>query len=209
MALSLQKGQSLSLSKNSSGGVRTKIRVGLGWELLGQPLDLDVTVYIARDIGGDKFMVEDDRHMIYFGQKVGPDACVAHSGDNRSGAGDGDDETVNVDFTKVESACPNADAVMVFVTIFEADPSGNPLPESKMKQHFGMMGEAYINIYDESTKELICDYKLGTSFNGNSSVHVGNFRKKGAGNWDFEAVGTGFNLNLMSISKHLNVPSFA
>jgi tellurium resistance protein TerD len=153
-------------------------------------------------------MVDSDDHMIYFKQPVGPNSCVLHSGDNRTGISNGDNEVITVDFDKVSSSCTDSDSVMIFVTIFEPDAIGNPISETKATQNFSMLNNAYINIYDEITNELILGYELSSSFKGCTALHVGNFRKNEWGTWNFEIVGVGFNLNILSISKHLKVPSF-
>ena len=207
MSLSLSKGQTLSLSKKSNGSKRTKVRVGLGWELTKSPLDLDATIFLATNDGTESVVNEDDG-MIFFGQlespKYGPD--VKHYGDNRSGAGDGDDEKIDIDFALLSQNRPHINEIMVFVTIYQQDANNQPLPESQMTQHFGMMTDAYLKIYDTDSNEEICNYDLDATFPGNFSVQIGNFKKDAAGEWSFEAVGSGFNKNLMTIAKRLKVP---
>lgn len=207
MALSLSKGQTLSLSKKSNGSKRSRVRVGLGWELTKPPLDLDATVFLTVNNGTESVVTEDEG-MIFFGQleipKYGSD--VKHWGDNRSGAGEGDDEKIDINFDLVNKHRPNVNEIMIFVTIYQQDANNNPLPENQMTQHFGQMTDAYLKIYDSDTNEEICNYDLDATFPGNFSVQIGNFKKDAAGEWSFEAIGSGFNKNLMSIAKRLKVP---
>ena len=220
MSLSMTKKQTISMTKKPDGSERTKIRVGLGWELLKEPLDLDVAAFLTKhDPATNTSICDEDDGMIFFGQyqdpttkhfysqKYGKD--VVHCGDNRTGAGDGDDESILIDFAMLNQTRPHINEVMVFVTVFEKDASGNPLPENQMKQHFGMMGDAYTKVYDDVTGEEICKYDLDETFPGYFGVQVGNFRKDSAGAWAFTAVGSGFNKNLLSIAKYLKVPCFS
>jgi tellurium resistance protein TerD len=210
MSLSLSKGQTLSLSKKSNGAKRTRVTVGLGWELLTgvKELDLDATVFLASNNGTESVVSEDDG-MIFFGQlespKYGPD--VKHHGDNRSGAGaEPIKEKIDIDFALLSQNRPNINEIMVFVTIYQQDANNQPLPESQMTQHFGLMTDAFLKIFDADTNEEICNYDLDATFPGNFAVQIGNFKKDAAGEWAFDAIGSGFNKNLMSIAKRLKVP---
>ena len=208
MSLSLKKGQTLSLAKKPDGSLRTKVRIGLGWEVLGTPLDLDATVYLCNSTSGAP-ICENDANMIFFNQKNGPGDCVVHHGDNRTGAGDGDDEVIDIDFTKVNQMVPSVNEILLFVTIFQSDKEGNPLPEDKMDQHFGLMKDAYLKIYDQDSGTEICNYDLDATYPDKFAVQIGSFKKQGDSSWSFDAVGEGFNKNLMSISNRLRVPSFS
>lgn len=203
MALSLVKGQTLSLVK-SNGGKLTRVRIGLGWEVLAEPMDLDTEVFMCNNVTG-KPVCDKDAYMIFYGQPkeadgktiIGPNGAIVHHGDNRTGAGDGDDESIDIDFTKMD-ALGDVNELMVFVTIYEQ--------KSPHVQNFGMLKEAYIRVYDMDTNAELCKYDLDANFPGKFSVQVGSFKKQPTGEWSFEAIGEGYDRDLGAVGKALGVP---
>jgi tellurium resistance protein TerD len=209
--ISLAKGSSLSLAKKPNGDVRKIVKCAIGWEVIASPkeLDLDISAFAAINDGVNIPVVPSDDGFIFYGQTKSPNFDdIVHSGDNRSGVGDGDDETITIDFSKVNVLRPTINEIMLVVTISEPDPNTNlPVPESMMTKHFGMLKEAYLRIFEDDGTE-ICKFDLDETFPSNFGIIVGSFKKVGT-EWKFEATGQGVNKNLLSIAKRLNVPSAA
>lgn len=177
MSLNLTKGDSINLSKTHG---LSSARIGLGWELAKEPLDLDACVFLLSNASG-KPVCQDPSHFIYFGQLTGPG--VVHHGDNRTGAGDGDDEVIDINFEEIEMKIPSVDEISVIVTIYEARKKG---------QSFGSLKNAEINIYNPTTNTKIANYDLDENFPDKYSVQVGSFKKIAPKTWEFEAAGHGF-----------------
>ena len=112
MSINLQKGQKVDLTKTNPSVV--KYAVGLGWDAnsnVGSDFDLDASAFI---LGTDKKRLS-DKHFVFYGNLQSPNGSVVHSGDNLTGAGDGDDETLNIDFSKLEA---EADEIVFVVTVY-------------------------------------------------------------------------------------------
>ena len=138
MSINLQKGQKVDLTKTNPSVV--KYAVGLGWDAnsnVGSDFDLDASAFI---LGTDKKRLS-DKHFVFYGNLQSPNGSVVHSGDNLTGAGDGDDETLNIDFSKLET---EADEIVFVVTIYDAQ---------SRNQNFGQVSNAFIRIYNPDTKE--------------------------------------------------------
>ncbi len=181
MAISLAKGQKISLEKVAadagiSGGL-SKILVGLGWDVQrfqsDNGFDLDASVFLC-DASGK---VTKDGNFIFYNNKVAPG--VEHMGDNRTGAGDGDDEVIKVDLNAVEA---DVQKIAVTVTIDQAD---------TRKQNFGMVENAYIRVVDEATGTELLRYDLGEDYSIETAVVVAEIYRNN-GEWKFNAVGSGF-----------------
>ncbi|HMZ80376.1 MAG TPA: TerD family protein, partial [Acidobacteriota bacterium] len=141
MGISLSKGGNVSLEKSEPGLKR--VLVGLGWDARGTDgadFDLDASVFMLAATG----KVRSDNDFVFYNNLTSPDGSVVHSGDNRTGAGEGDDEAVRVDLTRV----PGDVQKMVFcVTIHDAE---------ARRQNFGMIGSAFIRIVnDENAREIV------------------------------------------------------
>jgi len=141
MAVNLVKGQKIDLTKRNAN--LNHIRVELGWELnqsAGSVFDLDCSVYLLALNG----KVSNDNDFVFYNNKISPDGSVQHSGDNRTGEGDGADETVKVELKRIS---PMVNEVVFTVTIHDFE---------TRRQNFGMLNEAFIRVVDEVTNvELV------------------------------------------------------
>ncbi|HEX5344304.1 MAG TPA: TerD family protein [Duganella sp.] len=176
MAISLQKGGNVNLSKEAPG--LTKIVVGLGWDVRstdGSPFDLDGSAFLLKVDG----KVRNDSDFIFYNNLKSSDQSVAHSGDNRTGAGDGDDETVTIDLTKVPA---DVERIAICATIHEGD---------ARRQNFGMVQKAFIRTVNAGTNTEIARYDLSEDGSTESAMIFGEVYRNG-GDWKFKAVGQGF-----------------
>jgi stress response protein SCP2 len=188
MAINLQKGQRVDLTKGNPG--LSKIMVGLGWDpvqqkgggLLGSlfgggsasNVDCDASVIML----GENDKVVQNSDVIYFGNLKSKDGSIQHSGDNLTGDGEGDDEQIHVDLSRV----PTHIQKMVFVVnIYDA---------VKRKQHFGMIQNAFIRIVNPNSGSSLIHYNLTDDYSGKTSLIVGELYRHGQ-DWKFAAVGTG------------------
>ncbi len=189
MAVSLQKGQKVSLVK-FNGGKLSKILVGLGWDAIEQEkkggflsrifgggkkdFDCDASVFMCKN--GKIASVND---IVYFGNLQHASGAVEHKGDNLTGEGEGDDEQIFVDLNKVPA---DYDKLIFVVNIYKA---------VDRKQDFGMIKNAFIRIMDGDTAEELCRYELsGGDYNGMLAMVVGEvYRYKNE--WKFNAIGNG------------------
>lgn len=173
MPINLQKGG------NTSIGSIQKFNVGMGWDLndsdTGTDFDLDASAFMLNANG--KCLSE--QHFIFYNNVKSPDGCVEHTGDNRTGAGDGDDECIKIDLSKLPNGC---ESISFVVTIHEAE---------TRKQNFGQVRNAFVRIYDPVSNEEILKYDLAEDFSVETAVEFGSLYKKD-GNWKFKAVGTGY-----------------
>ena len=181
MAISLAKGQKISLEKVAAdagiqGGL-SKILIGLGWDIKkfdgGADFDLDASVFMCNGNG----KVAKDSNFIFYNNKTAPG--IEHMGDNRTGAGDGDDEVIKVDLSALES---DVEKIAVTVTIDQAD---------VRKQNFGMVENSYIRVVDEATGTELLRYDLGEDYSIETAVVVAELYKNN-GEWKFNAIGSGF-----------------
>jgi tellurium resistance protein TerD len=172
MAINLQKGQRVEIGLSKAG-------IGLGWDPnqgTGAAYDLDASVFML----GANGKIPDDKFFVYYNNQKSADGSVQSSGDDQTGGNsDGDDETVFVEFAKVD---PKISELIIVVTIHEAD---------KRKQNFGQVRNSFIRIYDAGSNEEICKYELEEDFSIETAVEFGRLYKKGGG-WRFEAVGKGY-----------------
>lgn len=191
MAISLAKGQKISLEKVAAdagiqGGL-SKILVGLGWDVKkfdgGADFDLDASCFLC-DANGK---VTKDTNFIFYNNKVAPG--VEHQGDNRTGAGDGDDEVIKVDLSAVEA---DVSKIAVTVTIDKAD---------ERKQNFGMIENSYIRIVDEATGTELIRYDLGEDYSIETAVVVAEIYRNN-GEWKFNAIGSGFSGGLAALCNN-------
>ena len=171
MAINLQKGQRESINA-------PKFTVGLGWDTnsstTGTDFDLDASVFI---LGENKKLLSDS-HLVFYNNLKSPNEAVVHTGDNRTGAGEGDDEQILVDLSKIE---PNAAEICIVVTIHEAAQRG---------QNFGQVRNSFIRIFDSVTNQEMLKYELEEDFSIETAVEFGRIYKRN-GEWKFEAVGMG------------------
>ena len=194
MAVNLSKGGKVSLAKVASdagiSGGLTKIVVGLGWDVQkydgGADFDLDAAAFMT----GASGKVRSDADFIFYNQKEGPG--VLHTGDNRTGEGDGDDEQIKVDLTAVPA---DVEKISFTVTIDQAD---------VRNQNFGMVENAYIHIVDEVTGTELIRYDLGEDFSVETAIVVAELYRHN-GEWKFNAVGSGFSGGLAALCRNFGV----
>lgn len=181
MGISLSKGGRVDLSKEAPG--LNKIGVGLGWDVnatdTGNDFDLDASVFML----GASGKLPTDKHFVFYNNTKSPDGAVEHTGDNTTGEGEGDDETV---FVEIGSLSADVEEVVVVVTIHEADARG---------QNFGQVNNSFIRIYDRSNNTEIAKYELDEDFSTETAIEFGRLYKKDGG-WRFKAVGSGYSSGL-------------
>ena len=176
MAISLKKGENTNLSNAAPG--MTKMAVGLGWNAratAGEVFDLDASAFMLNE--GDK--VSSDTHFIFYNQDASPEGSVKYMGDNRTGDGDGDDETIIIQLDRVPA---NIEKISVCVTIHNA---------AERNQNFGQVSGAFIRCVDASTDNEIARFDLSEDFSVETSVVFGIIYRH-AGTWKFRAVGQGY-----------------
>lgn len=155
MAVSLVKGGNVNLSKEAPGV--SSVTVGLGWDARktdGQEFDLDASAFI---LGQDEKVLS-DTHFIFFNNKVSPEGAVTYGGDNRTGAGDGDDETVKIDFAKLPDTVKK---VVIAVTIYEGQ---------ARNQNFGMVSNAYARVINDADGKELARFDLSEDSSTNAAM---------------------------------------
>lgn len=190
MAVSLKKGQKVDLTKTNPG--LKNILIGLGWDTNkydgGADFDLDASVFL---LGANGKVASDDDFVFYGNLKHKSDS-VEHLGDNLTGAGEGDDEEIKIDLSKVPEAVEKIDFT---VTIYEAD---------ERKQNFGQVENAFIRVVNAETNEELIRYDLGEDFSVETAVVIGElYRNKGE--WKFNAIGSGFSGGLAALGTNYGV----
>ena len=185
MAINLSKGGNINLSKTAP--TMSKVDLGLGWNPRatdGKAFDLDAVAFLT----GEDGKVRLDGEFIFFNQKVSPCGSVTHNGDNRTGDGDGDDETISVDLSKV----PQEVAKIVFaVTIHEGQQNS---------QNFGMVDKAYIRVINQDANaEELARFDLSEDGSTEVAMIFGELYRH-SGEWKFKAVGQGFSGGLGALA---------
>lgn len=189
MAISLTKGQNVSLSKTDPS--LKNVLVGLGWDARstdGQDFDLDASVFMATENG----KVPSDRHFIFYNQLVSPCGGVEHTGDNLTGDGDGDDESVIVRLDKVES---NIKSLFITVTIHDAE---------ARRQNFGQVSNAFVRIVNNDTSDEIVRFDLSEDYSTETAMVFGEIYRHN-GEWKFRAIGQGYKGGLYSLCQQYGV----
>ncbi|MGL4827437.1 MAG: TerD family protein [Vibrionaceae bacterium] len=176
MSVSLSKGGNVSLTKADAG---LKIVIaGLGWDQRvtdGSAFDLDASVFMV----GDDGKVLSDTNFIFYGNKMSTCSSVEHLGDNRTGAGDADDEQIKIDLAKIPS---NVKKLVFAVTIHEAE---------ERKQNFGMVSNGYIRMCNNDSNVELARFDLSEDASIETAMIFGELYLHGA-EWKFKAVGQGF-----------------
>ena len=176
MAVSLVKGGNVSLTKEAPS--MNVALVGLGWDARvtdGQAFDLDASVFLV----GENGKVLSDSHFVFYNNTTSPDGAVQHQGDNRTGEGDGDDEQVKIDLTKVAA---DVKKLVFAVTIHEAD---------SRKQNFGMVSNSFMRVVNNDNGAEIARFDLSEDASTETAMIFGELYRHGA-EWKFKAVGQGF-----------------
>ena len=188
MTISLSKGQRIDLTKTNPG--LTKVTVGLGWDTNkyngGNDFDLDASAFLLHEDGKAKGA---DDFVFYNNQNRRQSGSVVHTGDNRTGEGDGDDEQIAVDFSKVPA---NIHRIGITVTIYDYQARG---------QNFGQVSNAFVRVVDSATDREVLRFDLGEEFSTETAVVFCEFYRSGA-DWKFQAIGSGFSGGLGALCKN-------
>ncbi|MBK1717653.1 TerD family protein [Thiocystis violacea] len=185
MAISLQKGGNVSLTKTDPG--MTNALIGLGWDARstdGAAFDLDASVFLV----GENGKVLSDGHFVFYNQKTSPDGAVIHAGDNTTGAGEGDDETVSINLPGVEAGVQR---IVFAVTIHEAE---------TRKQNFGMVRNAFMRVLNKDSNTELARFDLSEDYSTETAMVFGEVYRNGA-EWKFKAVGQGFAGGLQALAS--------
>ena len=190
MAVSLQKGQKVDLTKGNAG--LKKIVIGLGWDVNkydgGTDFDLDAAAFLL----GENGKTASDADFVFYGNLKHASGYVEHMGDNLTGEGEGDDEQIKVDLAQIPAAVQKVDFT---VTIYDAE---------TRKQNFGQVSNAYIRVLDETNNKELIRYDLGEDFSVETAVVVAEIYRHGT-EWKFNAIGSGFQGGLGALCKNFGV----
>lgn len=189
MAVSLVKGGNVNLSKSAPG--LTSVVIGLGWDARstdGAAFDLDASAFLLNADG----KVRGNADFVFYNCKRSSCGSVEHAGDNQTGAGDGDDETVKVNLPAVPA---DIQRVAFCVTIHDSD---------ARRQNFGMVSKAYIRVLDAASSAELARYDLSEDASVETSMIFGELYRHGA-EWKFKAVGQGFTGGLNALAKSMGV----
>ncbi len=176
MALTLSKGGNLSLSKTDPSLKR--VLVGLGWDSRstdGQDFDLDASAFLL----GANGKVRSDADFIFYNQLKSADGSIEHTGDNRTGAGAGDDEAIRINLERVPM---DIDKIVITVTIHDAQ---------ARRQNFGQVMNSFIRIVNEDTQNEVVRYDLAEDASTETAMVFGEVYRSN-GEWKFRAVGQGY-----------------
>ena len=190
MPVNLKKGQKVSLTKDNPG--LKSVVVGIGWDVnrfdTGGSFDLDSSAFLITDAG----KVSRQEDFIFYGNLKHPSGAVEHLGDNRTGEGEGDDEQIKVDLSKVPG---NISKIAFAVTIYEAE---------ERNQNFGQVNNAFIRIYNAETGEEMLRYDLGEHFSIETAAVFGELYRHN-GEWKFNAIGSGFQGGLAALCSNYGI----
>lgn len=189
MSVSLQKGGNVNLSKEAQG--INKLMVGLGWDERatdGQDFDLDASAFLLTDSG----KVRNDADFIFYNKLSSDCGSVIHQGDNRTGAGDGDDESIQIDLSKVPAEITK---IAITVTIHEAE--ANNL-------NFGQVSNAFMRVLNDESKEEVARYDLSEDYSVETAMIFGEIYRHN-NDWKFKAVGQGFGGGLAALAGNFGI----
>ncbi|MCI8298761.1 MAG: TerD family protein [Lachnospiraceae bacterium] len=190
MPINLSKGQKVDLTKGNPG--LKKIMTGLGWDVnafdTGADFDLDAAAFML----GANGKCPTDKEFVFYGNLSHPSGAVNHMGDNLTGEGEGDDEQIQIDLSKVPA---DIEKIAFTVTIYEAE---------TRNQNFGQVSNAFIRLVDESNGTELIRYDLGEDFSIETAVVVGELYRNGA-EWKFNAIGSGFQGGLSALCGHYGI----
>lgn len=184
MTINLSKGQNISLSKSAPG--LKKALVGLGWDERqtdGQDFDLDASVFML----GDNGKALTDNHFVFYNNMVSPCRSVEHTGDNRTGEGEGDDESLLIDLERVPA---DVKTIAVVVTIHDYH---------VRRQSFGQVDNAFIRIVNNETDKEVVRYDLTEDYSTETAMVFGELYRHD-GDWKFRAVGQGYGGGLAAMA---------
>ena len=189
MAVTLSKGQNVSLSKTDP--LLKHILIGLGWDARssdGQDFDLDASVFMTADNG----KVPSDDYFVFYNQLKSPCGSVQHTGDNLTGDGDGDDESVIVELEKVPA---NIKSLFVTVTIHDAE---------TRRQNFGQVSNAFVRLVNHETGQEVLRFDLSEDYSTETAMVFGEVYRHN-GDWKFRAIGQGYTGGLLALCNQYGV----
>jgi len=192
MSISLSKGGRVSLSKEVAG--LKNIQVGLGWDTnasdTGADFDLDSSLFMLDS--NNKTTADSD--FIFFNNLKSTDGSVVHQGDNLTGEGDGDDELMNIDLSKIDA---KYESLAITVTIHDGE---------ARKQNFGQVNNAFIRVVNADDGKELAKFELDEDYSSETAVFIGTLYRK-SGEWRFKAEGSGFNNGLKGFCDTYGVSS--
>ena len=192
MAINLSKGQKVDLTKSNPG--LSKVIVGLGWDTNkydgGQDFDLDSSVFLLDTSG----KVASEADFVFYNNTIGAGGAVEHTGDNKTGEGEGDDESVNIDLSAIPASI---EKVSFAITIHDAEARG---------QNFGQVSNSYVRIMNAGSSEELIRYDLGEDFSIETAIVVGELYRHNT-EWKFNAIGSGYQGGLGSLIKDFGLDS--
>ena len=186
MAVNLSKGQRISLEKVAPG--LSEAFVGLGWDTnvtdTGQDFDIDASVFLLNS--SEKLI--SDNHFIFYNNLASPDPnkSVEHLGDNRTGAGEGDDEVIKVNLKQIPD---DVYKIVMVVTIHEAE---------QRQQNFGQVQNAFVRVVDAKENKEVVRYDLTEDFSIETALIMAELYRKD-GEWRVNAVGAGYQGGLQAL----------
>lgn len=189
MGVSLSKGGNVSLSKTDP--TMTRVLMGLGWDARttdGVDFDLDASVFLLAENG----KVRGDSDFIFYNNLLSTDGSIEHTGDNRTGQGEGDDESIKVDLSRVPL---DINRIAVSVTIHDA---------VNRRQNFGQVSNAYIRIINQDTNVEVVRYDLSEDASTETAMIFGELYRYNS-EWKFKAVGQGYQGGLMSMCQQFGI----
>jgi len=189
MGISLNKGGNVSLSKTDP--TLKNVIVGLGWDARptdGADFDLDASAFMVKEDG----KVRSNSDFIFYNQTKSACGSVEHTGDNRTGAGDGDDEAVIVLLDKVPA---DVQRIVFCVTIHDAD---------VRKQNFGQVSHAFVRVVNKDSNNEVARYDLSEDASIETAMIFGEIYRH-SGEWKFKAVGQGYAGGLAALAKQYGI----
>lgn len=187
MGIQLAKGQRIDLTKTNPG--LTKAIIGLGWDTNkyqgGNDFDLDASAFLV----DSNNKCQNDHDFVFYNNLEHPSGSVIHTGDNRTGEGDGDDEQLIVDFTKIP---PSVHRIGITVTIHDAE---------SRQQNFGQVSNAFVRLVDNANNQELLRFDLGEDFSIETAVVVCELYRHD-NDWKFNAIGSGFSGGLASLCRN-------
>jgi len=189
MGVSLKKGGNVSLTKTAPN--LKNVLIGLGWEARatdGEDFDLDASLFMV----GENGRVRSDSDFIFYGQLKAPNGSVEHTGDNRTGVGEGDDEAIKVYLDKVPA---HVMRMVITVTIYEAEPR---------RQNFGQVRDAFVRIVNMDNDQEVARFDLSEDYSTETAMVFGEIYRYG-GEWKFKAVGQGYSGGLYALATQHGV----
>ncbi len=191
MAISLKKGEKVSLTKTAGAAGLTNILIGLGWDARvtdGTAFDADASAFMLTAAG----KVVDEKGFVFYGNPVSAEGAVKHNGDNKTGAGDGDDETIDIDLTKVPAAITK---IAVAVTIHEA---------TERRQSFGQITSAFVRIVNKADGTELARFDLSEDASTNTAMIFAEVYNHN-GEWKLNAVGQGYDGGLGALCGNFGI----